>query len=270
MPMKSYPGGKGASGVPQQIINQQPPHDTYIEPFFGGGTIYSTKRRASLNILIDLEPSTIASYSEDKAIGLETHCADALDFLRNPGKYGHSFTHRDLIYCDPPYPASARRNARDLYTYEMSQAQHVELLRLLRGLPCMVQISSYYNELYAATLSDWRLVTFKARTRGCTMVEHLWMNYSEPEALHDFRFLGIDYRERERIARKTKRWVQRIHALPAIERLALLSAMSAGMSAISGADPAPPFSADTASGSGATPLEAAHATSHGAASDVQH
>jgi hypothetical protein len=29
----SYPGGKGGSGVYQTIINQQPPHEVYIEPF---------------------------------------------------------------------------------------------------------------------------------------------------------------------------------------------------------------------------------------------
>ena len=29
----SYVGGKGAAGVAQTIINQQPPHMFYIEPF---------------------------------------------------------------------------------------------------------------------------------------------------------------------------------------------------------------------------------------------
>ena len=30
----TYPGGKGGAGVLQTIINQQPPHEVYIEPFF--------------------------------------------------------------------------------------------------------------------------------------------------------------------------------------------------------------------------------------------
>lgn len=35
----TYPGGKGASGAVQTIINQQPPHSAYIEPFVGGGPL---------------------------------------------------------------------------------------------------------------------------------------------------------------------------------------------------------------------------------------
>jgi len=31
----SYPGGKGASGVHQKIINQMPPHDIFIDGCFG-------------------------------------------------------------------------------------------------------------------------------------------------------------------------------------------------------------------------------------------
>lgn len=32
-----YNGGKGASGVHQQIINKMPKHSTYIETHLGGG-----------------------------------------------------------------------------------------------------------------------------------------------------------------------------------------------------------------------------------------
>jgi site-specific DNA-adenine methylase len=32
-----YPGGKGGAGVYQTIINNIPPHDTYIETHLGGG-----------------------------------------------------------------------------------------------------------------------------------------------------------------------------------------------------------------------------------------
>lgn len=36
-----YPGGKGGAGVYQTIINNIPPHDTYIETHLGGGNILS-------------------------------------------------------------------------------------------------------------------------------------------------------------------------------------------------------------------------------------
>lgn len=51
------------------------------------------------------------------------------------------------------------------------------------------------------------------------------MNYAAPKRLHDYRYLGNDYRERERLGRKTKRWIERLNRLPELERQALLSAI---------------------------------------------
>lgn len=56
--------------------------------------------------------------------------------------------------------------------------------------------------------------------------EHLWMNYPEPIALHDYRYLGADYRQRERITRKIKRWQRKLANMPTLERQALLAAMA--------------------------------------------
>ena len=51
--MASYPGGKGGAGVYQALINQMPPHSTYIEAFAGGGAVLRHKRPAALNVAID-------------------------------------------------------------------------------------------------------------------------------------------------------------------------------------------------------------------------
>ncbi len=50
----TYPGGKNGPGVYQTLINQIPPHDTYIETHLGGGAVLRHKRPAALNIGIDL------------------------------------------------------------------------------------------------------------------------------------------------------------------------------------------------------------------------
>ena len=90
----------------------------------------------------------------------------------------------------------------------------------------MVMISGYYSELYAQELAGWRSIQFSAQTRGGrTVTEWLWMNFPEPVELHDYQFLGENFRERERIKRKRLRWQARLKRMPAIERYALLSAL---------------------------------------------
>jgi hypothetical protein len=63
-------------------------------------------------------------------------------------------------------------------------------------------------------------------TRGGTLAtEYLWMNYPEPDSLHDYSYLGDNYRERERIKRKKTRWVNRLKKLDRLERKAILWAV---------------------------------------------
>jgi len=222
----SYPGGKGASGVVQTIINQQPPHDVYVEAFLGGGAVMKAKRPDEFNLAFDLDPSTIAKFRDvarwmDAPIDLQVQCG--ITFLESDAR---ELDGSALIYCDPPYLFSTRRQSRRLYRYEISEADHRRILEAVRSLRCMVQISSYFSPLYAVMLRDWRLVKFQSMTRGGLREECLWMNYPEPDVLHDFRFLGNDYRERERIKRKARRWVSRLDSLPRLERLAIYREMT--------------------------------------------
>ena len=132
-----------------------------------------------------------------------------------------------FVYCDPPYPLPTRRSNRPLYAHEMTIDQHEELLRVLTRLPAYVMVSSYWSELYAGALKGWRSMSFEAMTRGGSMAtEWLWMNYPEPDELHDYRFLGNDKRQRERIRRKVTNWTEGLNRLPGLERNAILESIS--------------------------------------------
>jgi len=133
----------------------------------------------------------------------------------------------ELVYCDPPYMHETRGRA-DLYQHEMSDAQHLELLKVLRDLPCRVICSGYWTALYACELAGWKTKVFNTTNRaGKKTTEWLWFNFPEPVALHDYRYLGSNFRERERIKRKKLRWVARLQRMPILEKRALLSAIDA-------------------------------------------
>lgn len=147
---------------------------------------------------------------------------DALKVLRGSP---HCHDKNTLIYCDPPYVHSTRTRT-DLYRFEMSDDQHRQLLNILLNLPCRVMISGYWTKLYSEALRKWNHTTFQAVTRsGRVATEHLWFNFPVPVALHDYRYLGRNFRERERIKRKTLRWTNRLRRMPAIERHAMMHAL---------------------------------------------
>jgi site-specific DNA-adenine methylase len=215
----NYPGGKG--GVFQKLVNLMPPHDVYIETHLGGGAVMRKKRSAQRNIGIELDPEVIEMWQDADAIDFELIHDDAINYLNN-----YSFSGRELVYCAPPYLRETRKKYKRLYKYEYSREQHIELLEVLKTLPCMVMISGYDSILYKESLKGWYTHNFQAVCHHGVATEWLWMNYRSPMILHDYRYLGNNFRERERIKRKSKRWVARLQSMPVLERQALLLAMS--------------------------------------------
>ena len=81
-----------------------------------------------------------------------------------------------FIYVDPPYLLNTRK--RNLYLYEMSDEDHVQLLTVMKKHKGKILISGYDNDLYNDMLKGWNKVykTNQAE-RGLVRTETLWMNY---------------------------------------------------------------------------------------------
>lgn len=81
-----------------------------------------------------------------------------------------------FIYADPPYLKSTRKS--NLYKHEMSDEQHIDLLKALLLHPGKVLLSGYENKLYDSILLGWNKV-YKDTTveNGLKRTEVLWMNY---------------------------------------------------------------------------------------------
>jgi len=214
----NYPGGKG--GVFHKLINLMPPHEVYIETHLGGGAIMRNKARAKRNIGIEIDPHVIELWYQNKQIDFELIHDDAIRYLKN-----YQFTGKELIYCDPPYLRETRKKRARLYKYDYTIDQHIELLELIKSLPCMVMISGYESALYKESLKEWHTHIYKVGCHHGIAIEWVWMNYPLPVQLHDYRYLGNTFRERERIKEKSKRWKRRYQSMPILERQALLAAL---------------------------------------------
>lgn len=221
--MTTYTGGKGGPGVYQSIINQMPPHRKYIECFLGAGSVLRYKRPAAESVGVERDSSVLEQWwpTSNGVPNLRLVQTDAIGFLVMQDWHGD-----ELVYCDPPYLMETRRDQRGYYGYELSDDKHLLLLEVLKGLKVPVLISGYWSEMYERELRGWRSITFTTGTRGGgKATEWLWMNFPEPVELHDYRYLGKNFRERERITRQRRRWAARLARMNTLQRRALLWAM---------------------------------------------
>ena len=246
-------GGKGK--IYQNIINLIPPHETFISAFLGNCAIMRNKLPTIRNIGLDLNTETLNNFKSLAASlnmqipagttkyndisgdiiknndtgqqgsinnNIELYKIDAIKYLSNFNYKGNEF-----IYCDPPYLMATRSKKRKYYKHEMlTEIEHLKLLKVLRNIKCNILISGYYSELYMKELKNWNCKYFNSVTRsGKIAKEYVWYNYDDPVKLHDYRYLGNNFRERERIKRKKLRWVERLKKMEVLERQAIFSAI---------------------------------------------
>ena len=100
----------------------------------------------------------------------------AVHFIRREDASG------TLFYCYPPYLHETRK-ATSAYAFEMTEADHQELLDLLRQCKGKVILSGYPSELYDRTLADWNRHTFDLPNNAANgkekrrETEVLWCNF---------------------------------------------------------------------------------------------
>jgi site-specific DNA-adenine methylase len=214
----AYFGSKATSGLCQAIIALMPPHDTYIESHLGGGAIMKRKPPALRNIGIDLNERPLAKFQCEYPVERVHGCAHR--FLADFDYQG-----RELVYCDPPYLHATRSSGRR-YRFDYEDRDHLELLGLLKKLPCRVILSGYPSALYDEHLTDWQSLTVQVMNQAGVRTEKLWLNF-RPERVHWARYAGRNHTHRQTIKRKAESWARRYAAMPPAERLAVLAGLMA-------------------------------------------
>lgn len=66
-PYLGYRGGK--SKIAKKIVAMMPPHQVYVEPFFGGGSVFFAKEPVAKEVISDADQSLMNFYKELKDKG---------------------------------------------------------------------------------------------------------------------------------------------------------------------------------------------------------
>ena len=199
-----YFGSKATSGLCQPLIAMMPPHATYIETHLGGGAIMRRKAPALRNIGIDRDARALDAFECDYPVERIHGCAH-----RFVAEY--AFEGSELIYSDPPY-LKRTRSSRRRYRFDYEEADHIELLERLKGVPGQVMVSGYPSVLYDERLEGWGSVELQVMNQGGVRTEKLWFNFV-PDRVHWARYAGKNFTDRQRIKRKAHNWGRRFESL---------------------------------------------------------
>lgn len=216
---KSYFGGKSGAGVYQTIINQIPKCSIYVEPMVGGGGVLRNLHLPETIVINDIDTAVIDNFNfngqlQDMDIKVYNE-----DYKSVCLKYDGFDT---VIYFDPPYHFETRKCKRKIYISEWDDQMHKDFLMFVTKLKSKIIVSHYPFRVYDEFLSDWRTITFTAQTRKGKVIERIYMNFDEPKVLQDYRYIGKDFTDRQRIKRQNSRIIKKIASLPVHQRTLLL------------------------------------------------
>lgn len=218
-----YPGNKNIPGLIHKIINNIPPCSVFYELFAGSAAVSSfLSLLPGLNLsfyINDKDPAVTANFNYPAgSIVTNLNAIDLLNDFHFPGSPTDAF-----IFMDPPYHHSTRPNNLNLYNIDMSHNDHIQFLSSVINIQCNCMIIHPTCKLYDQALHTFRTVEVAVRYHNKTSIEKLYMNYPGPEQLLTYVYTGKDCWDRQRIKRKGDRLIQKLSALPAMERNYILN-----------------------------------------------
>ncbi|MBP40192.1 MAG: hypothetical protein CL528_00310 [Aequorivita sp.] len=243
--LDGYFGGKGSSGVPQQIINIIPPHETLIIPFLGHCAITRSVKPAKKIIAHEKDRSVFLKWCQyydpiwklytqleefsHTSIGvhpnkIKIYNSCGIKYLEDANKTSY-WEKGDLVYCDPPYLLETRTSGTR-YEHEMTKEDHERFLNAVTKIDAPVLVSHYKNDMYDSHLKGWNTISFMSQTRnGKPRRETVYFNYEKPTELHDYSYFGNCYRERENNKKRAANIVAKFERMKPLEKNYYLNAL---------------------------------------------
>lgn len=231
-PFKSYFGGKEGNGTIQTLINHIPPHQAFCSLFLGNCAVTRYIKLPKYVLLNDLDERVVAAWSGFKPDLLEYQVdidnRPAIDILkeiqslsRPVSKYKPADT---FIFLDPPYLIETRKSKVPVYRHEMTKRDHIDLLMQITAMmEYKIMICCYPNPLYEMWLTGWHYHDFYSTIRGGVALERIYYNYDLNGKLHDYQYLGGNFREREKFNRIKNNLIKKLSVMPVELRNSIVS-----------------------------------------------
>lgn len=219
MKKKGYPGQTTQDAMLPKILGAMPLHTFYIEGFAGTCSVYKNKA-ATRSLLIDMNEDIVKESltnwkSENDYELLKTN---TIDWLASVAANSYTYSKNTFVFLDPPWRHEHRAD-KQLYTHEMTDQEHTQLLINARALRCNCAILHNRDAYYDAHLPDWNVLDLNVSFRGKVTAVALYMNYDpEIEKPHNKEFVGRNRTHRQQLKRKAERWYKNFRALPVYEQ----------------------------------------------------
>ena len=139
-------------------------------------------------------------------------------------KYSHSlsFTGCDSIFVRLILRFAKHESARCSDPGTSGVANMIDVLSSPVGNVSLLRpAEQFFDEM----LAGWNCKKFEAATHSGIREECLWFNYEPPTELHDARYLGDNFRERQTTKRRLQRLQSKVIAMDAVERTAFMQWM---------------------------------------------
>lgn len=230
-----YDGGKSGNGTYQTLINHVPGGIRVIATACAGNCgLTRYIRPGEYNYINDLDKSVALKWSATLGADLRYSvtsfdCIAFLDILSATYKNKED---QVFVYIDLPYLFEARKSQKRLYKHEVDKEYHLRVLTKIATSRFKIMISHYPHPIYDEYLNDWEMVDYQSMTRKGLVTERIYMNYKLTGKLHDYTFLGSDYREREAWNRQRKNMIAKLGRMPMAVRNAMINDIASHFNAV--------------------------------------
>jgi DNA adenine methylase len=174
-PLIPWPGGKNRMSA--RLIKMMPPHDTYVEAFAGGASVFWAKPFAKKNVIADADPWVIKLYKDVKA-GRYSECEGGIKASK--GLFGRSEKRKQACY-KMARAVLSYHGDRSTYGARSKEGKLLYATKLQK-LPC------YRGKLKRATIVKGDFAKVARKHDGCNTV-HFWdppwpLDYSDKYHAH--------------------------------------------------------------------------------------